>query len=161
MKKQLKIVNINVAEMSKLWYSKDKKKRRKVSEVILWFGALIMENEKSKLNKLINNAPIDKTVAKDLRKKVIEMNDDELDLGRYYNPEEEKAYWRELEIKDKIERIKKRNYNKGMSQGINQKQEEIVKRMHDANYDINNISDITGLSSDEINKIISTETKKK
>ena len=163
--KMVQIVNINVAEMSRLWYSKDKKKRRKVSEVILWFGALIMENEKSKLNKLINNAPIDKTVAKDLRKKVIEMNDDELDLGRYYNPEEEKAYWRELEIRDKInkkiERIKKRNYDKGMSQGIIQNKEEIVKRMHDANYDINNISDITGLSNDEINKIISTETKKK
>jgi len=65
--KIVQIVNINVAEMSRLWYSKDKKKREKVSEVILWFGALIMENEKSKLNKLINNAPIDKTVAKDLR----------------------------------------------------------------------------------------------
>ncbi len=45
----------------------------------------------------------------------------------------------------------------GIEQGINQRTEEMVISMYKNNIDINTISQITSLSVDEINKIVSKD----
>lgn len=151
---KIQIIEINVAKMSELWYSNEYKKYKNVSKKVFWFATLLMENEISKLNELIKDTPISKDIATNLRKRVMDMNDNnELYLGRWYDPEEEYKYWKEVE-KETIR-------EEALNEGISQNQEEIVKNMYEQDVDINTIHKYTGIPIKTITKIINNKTKKK
>ena len=136
---KIQIINLNVAKMSDLWYSKKYKKYINISKVIFWFGALIMENEKIKLKELINDTPIDNDIAKNLESEVIKMNDSKELYGRYYNPEEEKKYWDEVREEYAKEKI----------------QQEIVRNMYNNNMNPKTISNYTNIPISTVEDIIS------
>ena len=84
----------------------------------------------------------------------MDMNDNnELYLGRWYDPEEEYKYWKEVE-KETIR-------EEALNEGILQNQEEIVKNMYEQDVDINTIHKYTGIPIKTITKIINNKTKKK
>ena len=163
---KLQIVHINVAEMSKMWYSGKYKRHKEVSKIVFWFASLIMEQEKIKLNELVLNSPIPKNTAEDLERKVLDMSDDSELYGRYYNKEEEDKFWRDLErqeIKEKArtealaEGLAKGHASglaEGLAKGLLQKQIEFVLTMYEKQYDLKTISDLTKLDIEDIQKII-------
>ncbi|MBQ8892195.1 MAG: hypothetical protein IJ068_05010 [Bacilli bacterium] len=154
-----RIVHINVAKMSELWYNNEYKKYPDISSIVFWFGAVIMTHEKKKLKELVNNAPIDKQIATMLERKVLNMNDDSELFGRYYNREEEYKFWRDLEREELKEEAIEEGHQEGLKEGILQYKTQIVMTMHEKNYPLETIKEITKLSEKEINKIIKNNSK--
>ena len=148
--KGAEISHINIAKMSNMWYDKTYKKRTDILSIVFWFGAVIMENEKSRFKELIDNAPIDKKVAKKLESEVLEMNSDEGLYGRYFNREEEDAYWRAVERED----VAYEAEQKGISIGSSQERENNIINLYNNGASLDLITKSLGLKLSEVKKII-------
>ncbi len=135
------IYEINMDYYDKIWYSKNEEEIKKNQYMIM------LDLDKKELK----NMPKDKIVDKYITNVTI-VND---------NPEFQK-YMSEEEDKRKIQNsllseVKENGYtsgiNDGISKGENKKSIEIAKNMLKKNMSIEDISDITGLSIEEINKL--------
>ena len=170
---KIKIIHINIARMSELWYNKRYKRYKNISKIIFWFATLIIENEKSKLQELVDSSPINIDIAKDLERKVLTMNDDSELYGRYYNKEEEEKFWRDLERKElRKEAIAEglaeglaKGLAKGLAEGLLkgklEKQTETILNMYEDNMDIKLIAKYNNISIEKVNEIISDNFNKK
>ena len=83
-----------------------------------------------------------------LKDEAIELNNDD-DFVKLMSDEEEERLLKNSYIQEGIEQ----GIEKGIEQGIEQQTIELTKNMLKKNIDINQISEITGLSTDEITKI--------
>ena len=149
--KKAQITHINIAKMSNMWYDKRYRCRPDISEILFWFGAVIMENEKSKFKELIKNAPIDKVVAKKLERMVLDMNSNEGLFGRYYNREEEDAFWKAVER----ENVR----DEGRSEGRSEERKNNIINLYNNGVSLDLITKSLGLNLSEVEKIINSKTK--
>ena len=143
------IYEINMDYYDKIWYSKNEEEIKKNQYMIM------LDLDKKELK----NMPKDKIVDKYITNVTI-VNDDP-EFQKYMSEEEDKrkiqnsllSEAKEEGISQGISQGYTSGINDGISKGKNKKSIEIAKNMLKKNMSIEDISDITGLSIEEINKL--------
>ena len=143
------IYEINMDYYDKIWYSKNEEEIKKNQYMIM------LDLDKKELK----NMPKDKIVDKYITNVTI-VNDDP-EFQKYMSEEEDKkkiqnsllSEAKEEGISQGISQGYTSGINDGISKGENKKSIEIAKNMLKKNMSIEDISDITGLSIEEINKL--------
>ena len=125
----------------KIWYSKNEEEIKKNQYMIM------LDLDK----KGLENMPKDKIVDKYITNVTI-VNDDP-EFQKYMSEEEDKRKIQNSLLSEAKENGYTSGINDGISKGKNKKSIEIAKNMLKKNMSIEDISDITGLSIEEINKI--------
>ena len=129
----------------KIWYSKNEEEIKKNQYMIM------LDLDKKELK----NMPKDKIVDKYITNVTI-VNDDP-EFQKYMSEEEDKRKIQNSLLSEAKEEGISQGYtsgiNDGISKGENKKSIEIAKNMLKKNMSIEDISDITGLSIEEINKL--------
>ena len=143
--KNLIIYEINMDYYDKIWYSKNEDEIKKNLYMIM------LDLDKKELE----NMPKDKIVDKYITNVTI-VNDDP-EFQKYMSEEEDKRKIQNSLLSEAKEEGISQGYtsgiNDGISKGENKKSIEIAKNMLKKNMSIEDISDITGLSIAEINKL--------
>ena len=139
------IYEINMDYYDKIWYSKNEDEIKKNQYMIM------LDLDKKELK----NMPKDKIVDKYITNVTI-VNDDP-EFQKYMSEEEDKKKIQNSLLSEAKEEGISQGYtsgiNDGISKGENKKSIEIAKNMLKKNMSIEDISDITGLSIEEINKL--------
>ena len=139
------IYEINMDYYDKIWYSKNEEEIKKNQYMIM------LDLDKKELE----NMPKDKIVDKYITNVTI-VNDDP-EFQKYMSEEEDKKKIQNSLLSEAKEEGISQGYtsgiNDGISKGENKKSIEIAKNMLKKNMSIEDISDITGLSIEEINKL--------
>ena len=139
------IYEINMDYYDKIWYSKNKEEIKKNQYMIM------LDLDKKELE----NMPKDKIVDKYITNVTI-VNDDP-EFQKYMSEEEDKRKIQNSLLSEAKEEGISQGYtsgiNDGISKGENKKSIEIAKNMLNKNMSIEEISDITCLSIEEINKL--------
>ena len=135
------IYEINMDYYDKIWYSKNEEEIKKNQYMIM------LDLDK----KGLENMPKDKIVDKYITNVTI-VNDDP-EFQKYMSEEEDKRKIQNSLLSEAKENGYTSGINDGISKGKNKKSIEIAKNMLKKNMSIEDISDITGLSIEEINKI--------
>ena len=135
------IYEINMDYYDKIWYSKNKEEIKKNQYMIM------LDLDKKELE----NMPKDKIVDKYITNVTI-VNDDP-EFQKYMSEEEDKKKIQNSLLSEAKENGYTSGINDGISKGENKKSIEIAKNMLKKNMSIEDISDITGLSIEEIKKI--------
>ena len=139
------IYEINMDYYDKIWYSKNKEEIKKNQYMIM------LDLDKRELK----NMPKDKIVDKYITNVTI-VNDDP-EFQKYMSEEEDKRKIQNSLLSEAKEEGISQGYtsgiNDGISKGENKKSIEIAKNMLNNNMSIEDISDITCLSIEEINKL--------
>ena len=139
------IYEINMDYYDKIWYSKNEEEIKKNQYMIM------LDLDKKELK----NMPKDKIVDKYITNVTI-VNDDP-EFQKYMSEEEDKKKIQNSLLSEAKEEGISQGYtsgiNDGISKGENKKSIEIAKNMLKKNMSIEDISDITGLSIEEINKL--------
>ena len=139
------IYEINMDYYDKIWYSKNEDEIKKNQYMIM------LDLDKKELK----NMPKDKIVDKYITNVTI-VNDDP-EFQKYMSEEEDKKKIQNSLLSEAKEEGISQGYtsgiNDGISKGENKKTIEIAKNMLKKNMSIEDISDITGLSIEEINKL--------
>ena len=135
------IYEINMDYYDKIWYSKNEDEIKKNQYMIM------LDLDKKELE----NMPKDKIVDKYITNVTI-VNDDP-EFQKYMSEEEDKRKIQNSLISEAKENGYTSGINDGISKGENKKSIEIAKNMLKKNMSIEDISDITGLSIEEINKL--------
>ena len=125
----------------KIWYSKNEEEIKKNQYMIM------LDLDK----KGLENMPKDKIVDKYITNVTI-VNDDP-EFQKYMSEEEDKRKIQNSLLSEAKENGYTSGINDGISKGKNKKSIEIAKNMLKKNMSIEDISDITGLSIEEINKL--------
>ena len=143
--KNFVIYEINMDYYDKIWYSKNEEEIKKNQYMIM------LDLDKKELE----NMPKDKIVDKYITNVTI-VNDDP-EFQKYMSEEEDKRKIQNSLLSEAKEEGISQGYtsgiNDGISKGENKKSIEIAKNMLKKNMSIEDISDITGLSIEEINKL--------
>ena len=143
--KNFVIYEINMDYYDKIWYSKNEEEIKKNQYMIM------LDLDKKELK----NMPKDKIVDKYITNVTI-INDDP-EFQKYMSEEEDKRKIQNSLLSEAKEEGISQGYtsgiNDGISKGENKKSIEIAKNMLKKNMSIEDISDITGLSIEEINKL--------
>ena len=139
------IYEINMDYYDKIWYSKNEEEIKKNQYMIM------LDLDKKELE----NMPKDKIVDKYITNVTI-VNDDP-EFQKYMSEEKDKRKIQNSLLSEAKEEGISQGYtsgiNDGISKGENKKSIEIAKNMLKKNMSIEDISDITGLSIEEINKL--------
>ena len=135
------IYEINMDYYDKILYSKNEDEIKKNQYMIM------LDLDKKELE----NMPKDKIVDKYITNVTI-VNDDP-EFQKYMSEEEDKRKIQNSLISEAKENGYTSGINDGISKGENKKSIEIAKNMLKKNMSIEDISDITGLSIEEINKL--------
>ena len=139
------IYEINMDYYDKIWYSKNEEEIKKNQYMIM------LDLDKKELE----NMPKDKIVDKYITNVTI-VNDDP-EFQKYMSEEEDKRKIQNSLLSEAKEEGISQGYtsgiNDGISKGENKKSIEIAKNMLKKNMSIEDISDITGLTIEEINKL--------
>ena len=135
------IYEINMDYYDKIWYSKNEEEIKKNQYMIM------LDLDKKELK----NMPKDKIVDKYITNVTI-VNDDP-EFQKYMSEEEDKRKIQNSLLSEAKENGYTSGINDGISKGENKKSIEIAKNMLKKNMSIEDISDITGLSIEEINKL--------
>jgi len=149
-----KIVHLNIKKMAELWYSNEYKKFKEISPILFGLSALILETDKEKFEKLVDDIKMDKSIKEQLERIVMDLNiDDEL-VTKYYDLEEERKKLNNA-VQERIAREKfLEGKSKGMQEGIVESKKRIAVKMYKDNYDLEVIAKLTELSIDEVNELI-------
>ena len=135
------IYEINMDYYDKIWYSKNEEEIKKNQYMIM------LDLDKKELK----NMPKDKIVDKYITNVTI-VNDDP-EFQKYMSEEEDKRKIQNSLLSEAKENGYTSGINDGIFKGENKKSIEIAKNMLKKNMSIEDISDITGLSIEEINKL--------
>ena len=135
------IYEINMDYYDKIWYSKNEEEIKKNQYMIM------LDLDKKELK----NMPKDKIVDKYITNVTI-VNDNP-EFQKYMSEEEDKRKIQNSLLSEAKENGYTSGINDGISKGENKKSIEIAKNMLKKNMSIEDISDITGLSIEEINKL--------
>ena len=147
---KLKIIHINIEELSKLWYSEARFNYPENYQILCGISALMMCTDKSKFESDIRSVPLDEKIRMDIERIVEEMNYDDQLPERYYDRDEEWDRIKRTCIKSEIKEASK----KALELGANQEKVEIAKKMLKlGTISIDDISKATGLSIDKIKSL--------
>ena len=143
------VYQINLAELSNIWYNVSENKFN-LDPLMILFGAIIWENEKDKFEEMIESKLMDKDIKKSIEGIVFDMNKDSFVIGRYYDREESRI----AEWNAEIEEARKKSYDAGHASGLAEGKKIMIKELNNNGISLNLISKSSGLSIDEIKKII-------
>ena len=139
------IYEINMDYYDKIWYSKNEDEIKKNQYMIM------LDLDKKELENMQKDKIVDKYITK-----VTIVNDDP-EFQKYMSEEEDKRKIQNSLLSEAKEEGISQGYtsgiNDGISKGENKKSIEIAKNMLNKNMSIEDISDITCLSIEEINKL--------
>ena len=135
------IYEINMDYYDKIWYSKNKEEIKKNQYMIM------LDLDKKELE----NMPKDKIVDKYITNVTI-VNDDP-EFQKYMSEEEDKKKIQNSLLSEAKEEGIEQGYTSGINDGISKEKVSIAKNMLNKNMSMEDISDITGLSIEEINKL--------
>ena len=139
------IYEINMDYYDKIWYSKNEDEIKKNQYMIM------LDLDKKELKSMPKDKIVDKYITN-----VTIVNDDP-EFQKYMSEEEDKKKIQNSLLSEAKEEGISQGYtsgiNDGISKGENKKSIEIAKNMLKKNMSIEDISDITGLSIEEINKL--------
>ena len=139
------IYEINMDYYDKIWYSKNEEEIKKNQYMIM------LDLDKKELKSMPKDKIVDKYITN-----VTIVNDDP-EFQKYMSEEEDKRKIQNSLLSEAKEEGISQGYtsgiNDGISKGENKKSIEIAKNMLKKNMSIEDISDITGLSIEEINKL--------
>ena len=139
------IYEINMDYYDKIWYSKNEEEIKKNQYMIM------LDLDKKELKSMPKDKIVDKYITN-----VTIVNDDP-EFQKYMSEEEDKKKIQNSLLSEAKEEGISQGYtsgiNDGISKGENKKSIEIAKNMLKKNMSIEDISDITGLSIEEINKL--------
>ena len=135
------IYEINMDYYDKIWYSKNEEEIKKNQYMIM------LDLDK----KVLENMPKDKIVDKYITNVTI-VNDDP-EFQKYMSEEEDKKKIQNSLLSEAKEEGISQGIEQGYTSGINDGIKQTAKNMLNKNMSIEDISDITGLSIEEINKL--------
>ena len=135
------IYEINMDYYDKIWYSKNEDEIKKNLYMIM------LDLDKKELK----NMPKDKIVDKYITNVTI-VNDDP-EFQKYMSEEEDKKKIQNSLLSEAKEEGIEQGYTSGINDGISKEKVSIAKNMLNKNMSMEDISDITGLSIEEINKL--------
>ena len=135
------IYEINMDYYDKIWYSKNEEEIKKNQYMIM------LDLDKKELK----NMPKDKIVDKYITNVTI-VNDDP-EFQKYMSEEEDKKKIQNSLLSEAKEEGIEQGYTSGINDGISKEKVSIAKNMLNKNMSMEDISDITGLSIEEINKL--------
>ena len=146
----IKIVHINIDELSKVWYSENRNKHSKNYQILCGLSALMVCTKKSKLEEELRKIPLEEEIKEEMERIIEEMNYDDAIPERIYDPVEEERRIREGEISRAKRLGKKEGKEEGIKEGTVSEKKTIAKSMLKDNIPIEQISKYTGLSINEI-----------
>jgi len=148
----VRTIDINVDYFKDTWYNLVGRKKEEYYDK---YKSIIMFSFDEQQLKSLKD---DDEYMKKIQKDVTELNQDP-EFYQWLTDEED----REFLYNSRVIRYKREGLEEGISQGIEQgskeKEIEIVRNMQEKNYPIEDIKEITGLSIEEINEIISKQWK--
>ena len=131
------IYEINMDYYDKIWYSKNEDEIKKNQYMIM------LDLDKKELENMPKDDIVDKYITN-----VTIVNDDP-EFQKYMSEEEDKKKIQNSLLSE----ARENGINDGISKGVSQEKVSIAKNMLNKNMSIEDISDITGLSVEEINKL--------
>lgn len=149
------IININIAECYRLWYNKEYQgKFGEFQEDLLLIAASMMIERQDEFTECIGEVRTKLTIKNLMERTVDEMKDDEMLWGRFYNREEEETRIREGIIAEERADARKEGFDDGFSEGINEAKKDIILKMKEKDIPFEMISEISGVSLEEVENII-------
>ena len=140
----LQIYHINIDKWYQCWYNGDIERYSEENQKLIRCLALLKITNNEDFTKCIGETDMEDEIKKDFVDTMDELCSDE-EIERYYGSDEDLEKLRISGEKIKIKEAKE--------EGKEEKSIEIAKAMLLKNMDIKDISDITGLSIDEIHKL--------
>lgn len=158
--KSQKILNINIAKCYEKWYNDDVPKFKNEDESDLFYlCASMVTKSMDEFNRCIKLIKVNSNIKEVIKEVSDTMNQDEEIKIRYYNAEEERKRIYESIIDEEKEEAEKIGIQKGIKQGIEIKENEIVTNMYHKNMSIDLIAELTNLSASKVEEIINEITK--
>ena len=150
---KLKIIHINIEELSKLWYSEARFNYPENYQILCGISALMMCTDKNKFESDIKDVPLDEKIRMDIERIVEEMNYDDHLPERYYDRDEEWDRIKRTCIKSEIKEGIQKGIEKGKKEGKKEEKIEIARNMLKKGMDISIISELTNLDVDTISTL--------
>lgn len=150
---KLKIIHINIEELSKLWYSEARFNYPENYQILCGISALMMCTDKNKFESDIKDVPLDEKIRMDIERIVEEMNYDDQLPERYYDRDEEWDRIKRTCIKSEIKEGIQKGIEKGKKEGKKEEKIEIARNMLKKGMDISIISELTNLDVDTISTL--------
>ena len=151
---KFKIVHINIVELSEIWYSEDREKYPHSVQVLSGLAVVMLCDSKKEFDKSIREIPLEEEIREDIERIVEEMNLEDQIPERYYNREEELARIDQGIINGEKKRARaaglREGREEGREEGRKEERKEIAQAMLAKKMNIETISEITGLTVDEI-----------
>jgi len=160
---KLQIMHINIARCKDILYNGDIEKYSKEEQNIIRIAAsMVVDNEKD-LEKCLGDIDMDEKIKNDIADTVEEFwlddeifshfgsDADTLALARGCISEGLQTKREDL-VTEGLEMISAVHFGQGYDEGVDKRNSEIVKNMLSKNIDLDTISEITGLSLEEINE---------
>ena len=135
------IYEINMDYYDKIWYSKNEEEIKKNQYMIM------LDLDKKELKSMPKDKIVDKYITN-----VTIVNDDP-EFQKYMSEEEDKRKIQNSLLSEAKEEGISQGYTSGINDGISKEKVSIAKNMLNKNISIEDISDITGLSIEEIENI--------
>ena len=144
----LQIWHINIENCYNIWYSNNINKYEKEKQYLILLGALLCTKNKIEFSKCLGGIPMNEDIKDEIKETNDALNVYE-DIMSWYDYDKDQENIR----KSEINRAEKKGIEQGLKQGIQKEKLESAKKMKKKNIDLNTISEITGLSIDEIKKL--------
>ena len=150
---KLQIHHINIENCYKEWYNKSINNYDISKQNIVKFGALLNIKDNSEFDKCLGGIPMSKEVKNKIKTINVELNEIG-EVGMWWYDAERDRLAKEKGMMADIKKIAtEQGIKQGIEQGINQRNIELAKSMIDKSIPIDDISEITGLSIEEIKKL--------
>ena len=150
---RFKYYEVNVEKFAKLWYDKDMKSARE--KPLLTMLGIKNKEDLEKYCSEIKNSSVKESVdkLKRLNKEDVFIYDITPEEEEKYIQNTEKNIARREGLKEGHEKGLVEGHTKGLAEGQKAEKESIAKKLLEANYPIDGILEVTGLSKEEIEKL--------
>ena len=154
----VKIININVVECRKLWYYNTYKSAEfdDHEKDLILLGALLSAKNIEEVDRCLKDINTTLEIKKLIKGVIVKMNNNDEAWGRFYDPEEERKRLND----SALAYSHKRGLKEGKEIGLKQKEQEMVLAMYGQNATFDFISKVSGLSQEEVEKIINNSKSK-
>jgi len=153
--KKYKVLNINIAECKNLWYdNKYQGKFGLYEEDLVLLSAALMVDKEADFTNILNLVRMKPEIKELMEGVVSDMNKDDDLVANYYDWKEENDRINQSIINEVERKSIQKGIEQGIQQGILEKTREMVISMYNKDLTFDIISDCSGLSINEIKKII-------
>ena len=142
---KIKIYTIDIAKCKDICYTKSVSKYNKYEQEIIKIGALMMENNNQKFKNQLEEIDMEDNLKKDIKQTMDDLSSDS-EILEYFDAEQDEIAKTNGRIDDARE--------DGRKEGNAQKAREIAKKMLSKKMNLEIITDITGISREELGNLV-------